>query len=387
MSITNRRIEALQAKLNARELDGVLYTLGAASIYLLEADGYNWQRQSWANIARHFGDRPLYGLPEILLYVPCEGGAHLFCTPRKGAGLREVGLAPQEVVFDRFYSALFRVIKGRRIAVGDVCEDFLRRLLDEVAPDFELFEGESLCAELRRVKEPGEIARLEAAARLTDDAMGAILGMIGPGVTAQEVEDFFTDYGLSHGATDLSFGPTCCVVKTGNLPEANEIGGRPKQKPIELGCGLAFDLGYVLGGYCSDFGRSFYCGEPTRHMADAYAALQAGQVNMIEHIRPYETNVNELYGYVHEAVAAHGYGDVLRFPDTGSLGHQIGIDCHEHPMLNKGVDFVLEPGMVFASEPKIWLPGEMYMRVEDMVLVTEIGARALTVFDRVKFAL
>ena len=106
---------------------------------------------------------------------------------------------------------------------------------------------------------------------------------------------------------------------------------------------------------------------------------------MIKNIVPGKTNINELYGFVHEEVKRRGYEDYLRFKDRGSLGHQIGIECHEFPMLNKSVDFVLQPGMVFCSEPKLWFPNEVYMRVEDMVLVTEDGARSLSQFDRELF--
>jgi len=54
-------------------------------------------------------------------------------------------------------------------------------------------------------------------------------------------------------------------------------------------------------------------------------------------------------------------------------------------MVNKASDFVMKPGMVFASEPKMWIQDEMYMRVEDIILVTEDGAEFLTNFPRDMF--
>ena len=54
-------------------------------------------------------------------------------------------------------------------------------------------------------------------------------------------------------------------------------------------------------------------------------------------------------------------------------------------MLNNGVDYVLQPGMVFCSEPKMFFMNECYMRVEDMVLITETGAESLTKFSRELF--
>ena len=108
-------------------------------------------------------------------------------------------------------------------------------------------------------------------------------------------------------------------------------------------------------------------------------------MNMISKIKPYQTNINELYGYVLEGVTKYGMQDYLRFRNTGGLGHQIGIDCHEHPMVNNSVDYVLKPGMIFCAEPKMIFYGIMYMRVEDMVLVTEDGAVSLSKFPRDMF--
>ena len=388
MSLHNNRIAALQEKLQESKLDGVLYAPGAAFVYLLKANAFEWQRQSWTNIsALHTSGLSLMGLPEALLYVPADGEAAVLATPRTAPRLEAAGVSSvQPVVFDRFYAALSRLVKGGTVGVGDLCEAYLTHLIGNVSKDIAVVPGEMLCAQLRTIKEPEEIVLLESAAELTDAAMAAILGEIRTGISAYEVEEFFTRFGLQSGASDLSFSPTCGVVKTGD-PEAQAIDGRAKTQPIVPGCGIAFDLGYVLDGYCSDFGRSFYYGAPPPHCANAYAALQAGQVHMIENIRPYETSINELYGFVKAAVEAHGFAEWLRFPDTGSLGHQIGVDCHEHPMLNNATDFILRPGMVFASEPKIWLPGDMYMRVEDMILVTDIGARSLTKFSRVQFEL
>jgi len=83
-----------------------------------------------------------------------------------------------------------------------------------------------------------------------------------------------------------------------------------------------------------------------------------------------------------------GYGDRFRarVPD-GTLGHQIGVDLHENPWIKPDCDMKLLPGMVMCIEPKLWLPGEYYLRVEDMVLVTENGAESLTDFNRELFEL
>ena len=73
---------------------------------------------------------------------------------------------------------------------------------------------------------------------------------------------------------------------------------------------------------------------------------------------------------------------VMNFANIGMMGHQIGIDVHEIPWLHNTTPEVFQPGMVMCIEPKLWLPGEAFMRTEDMVLITETGCESLTVFDR-----
>ena len=183
---------------------------------------------------------------------------------------------------------------------------------------------------------------------------------------------------------DFSFPPTC-GFKTRNTEAAKDALVFSRDTKLIKGTAIAFDVGYMNHGYCSDWGRTVYYGTAPELVKNGYHALQAGQQSMVSKIIPNKTNINELYGMVLKKVTELGYGDYLRYQEQGMLGHQIGIDCHEHPMLNNAIDFVLRPGMVFCSEPKMFFENECYMRVEDMILVTETGAEFLTNFDREYF--
>lgn len=98
--------------------------------------------------------------------------------------------------------------------------------------------------------------------------------------------------------------------------------------------------------------------------------------------------IGEMFNIIEAFLDGRGFGDRLRARlPHGNLGHHIGVDLHEKPWLRPGCDVVLQPGMVMCLEPKLWLPGEYYIRVEDMVLITEEGAESLTVFDRRLFEL
>ena len=76
-----------------------------------------------------------------------------------------------------------------------------------------------------------------------------------------------------------------------------------------------------------------------------------------------------------------------RLAPSQTIGHQIGTEVHENPWLKPSSEEPLRAGMVMCIEPKLWLPGEYYLRLEEMVHVTETGAEFLTNFDRELFAL
>ena len=96
----------------------------------------------------------------------------------------------------------------------------------------------------------------------------------------------------------------------------------------------------------------------------------------------------DLLPAVERRLDALGYGDRLRARlGGGVLGHGIGIEVHEHPWINPACTDPLAANMVFALEPKLWRPGEYYLRVEDVVLVGETRTEFLTRFDRDLFQL
>lgn len=64
------------------------------------------------------------------------------------------------------------------------------------------------------------------------------------------------------------------------------------------------------------------------------------------------------------------------------IGHGIGLDLHEPPLLLEGGEHVIQPGMVFAIEPGVYLPGKFGVRTENAVLVTEDGYRELSAVPR-----
>lgn len=385
------RIEKLQAMLAEKELDAALFAPSGNMQYFLDDVTYPWQRSMFTGGLAGFSSDGSNGhflnLPDAILLVPACGKPTFFTTYRRAQIQTPKGVTVVEGFFDRLVPMLEPYVSGfHRIGLGESCHKHLLYLLHEISPDFETEDVEMLGYQLRQIKEPAEIEALRKAAAFTDRAMEQIVTLLRPGITANEVEEAICRIGREGNCQDLSFPPSCRFVKSG-APEAEQINGYGKHRPLEPGCTISFDFGYVLNGYCSDYGRSFYSGKACPEMADGYKALQEAQQYLLEKIRP-GVGINICFNTIHEYMSRVGCGEHLRkFGDFGLMGHQIGVDVHEHPWLHSDQPQVFQPGMIMCIEPKYWWPGKGFVRVEDMVLITEIGCESLTKFSRELFEL
>lgn len=370
----NRR-EKILKKLNESGLDGLLFASGANFQYVVESNSYFWQRYCF-NL-----DEPVAGariIPEAMVYLNKDGKSTILTTPL----LKEhFDTTINDVVvsyMDQFEDELTKIIDGKKIGIGRDCEAWFRKTLN-----VKLIEVEDIFYDLRRIKDEKEIALMTKLGKFTDDAVMYVCKHLKPGMTMFEAERMIVDYGLKTGMADLSFPPTC-GFKTRNTENAQNIEPFENDRKLVEGTMIAFDIGYMDRGYCSDWGRTVYYGKAPELVKKGYEALQAGETYMVSKIVPGVTKFGELYGFICDKVEELGYYDYLRFKrdETGGNGHHIGSEVHELPFLVPGDDLVLEPGMIFCSEPKMFFKNEGYMRVEDMVLVTEDGAEFLTNFPR-----
>ena len=370
----NRR-EKILKKLNESGLDGLLFASGANFQYVVESNSYFWQRYCF-NL-----DEPVAGariIPEAMVYLNKEGRSTILTTPL----LKEhFDTTLNDVVvsyMDQFEDELTKIIDGKKIGIGRDCEAWFRKTLK-----VKLIEVEDIFYDLRRIKDEKEIALMTKLGKFTDDAVMYVCKHLKPGMTMFDAERMIVDYGLQNGMADLSFPPTC-GFKTRNTENALAIEPFENDRKLVEGTMIAFDIGYMDRGYCSDWGRTVYYGKAPELVKKGYEALQAGETYMVSKIVPGVTKFGELYGFICDKVEELGYYDYLRFKrdETGGNGHHIGSEVHELPFLVPGDDLVLEPGMIFCSEPKMFFKNEGYMRVEDMVLVTEDGAEFLTNFPR-----
>lgn len=227
---------------------------------------------------------------------------------------------------------------------------------------------------LRAIKDADEIAAMRRVAALTDDVYAAITPQLRPGVTEREVADEIWRQGRRRGAEAVSF-PTAVLYLGGSSRRGFEVPSysQPLELPLELGMAIAFDFGFVLDGYCSDFGRTVFAGEPAPYTRKVYDLVIRVQGDAIRAMRDGAITCAATDRVTRHQIEAAGHG-----PDfTHRLGHAIGRDCHEWPSLNVGEDTSLRSGMTFTVEPSVHLLGKAFVRIEDVILVTPEGGENL----------
>jgi Xaa-Pro aminopeptidase len=381
-----KRIADLQEILKSNNIDGALYGVGGNMFYLLDDVGFTFQRTPETAGINPTPQDFFNNKTDAVLYVPTVGEPVLIATHNRIDSFQNTHIQKFPCFYDRMQRELQPHLKGKKIAVGLSCQSHLEQIVREVDNDIETLPGESYVESLRAIKDEKEIQILKDLAEFTDYAMGEIVREIKEGMSQYEIGDVIARIGRENGATELPFDPNALYTKTGD-PTAQERGQYKRTWPLKEGTAIAFDFGYVMNGYCSDYGRSFYFGKAPERIKDAYKALQAAQVKLIETIQPGD-KINTYLEILRDELGKYGFRDHLfAHSERIPMGHQIGINVHELPWINRYAEAEFQPGMVMCIEPKVWLPGECYLRVEDMVLITENGAESLTKFSRTMFEL
>lgn len=247
--------------------------------------------------------------------------------------------------------------------------------LQDLLPGASVASATSLVMPLRMIKDAEEIATLRKAGEITVAAYQAVLGKLEHGMTSIDLISEVNYQLKRHGSFTNSFA-TAFYLRSPKQPFASTNRLEMLRTPLEPPVAVSFDFGAVYQGYCYDFGRSVYFGEPSSEYRRAYDLVMASQRAGIDAL--YAGNTGEAADRTARAVieeGGYGHGFVHR------LGHAIGMDVHEIPFLMESDATVLEPGMCFTVEPSISTgqhDGAISARVEDIVVVGRDGGEPLT---------
>lgn len=159
---------------------------------------------------------------------------------------------------------------------------------------------------------------------------------------------------------------------------------RPSNKRLRAGDQVVVDLGAKYKGYCSDLTRTFFIGKPTAKFNHLFNVVKAAQQRAIKAVKA-GVYCREVDLAAREYIKRYCF-KLCRISEKKcpgdcfihTTGHGVGIKIHQHPRISMKSRAKLKAGMVITVEPGIYVKGWGGIRIEDMVLVTQRGARVLT---------
>jgi Xaa-Pro aminopeptidase len=229
--------------------------------------------------------------------------------------------------------------------------------------------GSRLVNELRRVKTPEELEAMGRAIRTVEETMAAVTPLVVPGATMAELAEAVEHQLHAAGSRTPSFATH---IFTGLEESDLDSHTRTAHEPLTQNTSVMFDFGGVVDGYCSDFGRTIYCGDPPDDYREIYEVMLAAQEAGCAAAAA-DTPASEVNAACRRPIEEAGLGEHFRH----RMGHGIGMDVHERPFISTEDDTPLEPGMTFTDEPSIIIPGRFSVRIEDIVVCQEGGGRNL----------
>ncbi len=226
---------------------------------------------------------------------------------------------------------------------------------------------------LREIKDAAEIARMERAAAIADAALFDTLPLMSQGVTEEHFALELDTAMRRHGAESTAFETIVASGENSAKPHHHPGGRR-----IAAGDPVVVDFGATFEGYRSDMTRTFCVKEdPQGELARIFEVVQTSQAAGARAVKP-GISVKEVDDVCRQIIADAGWAD--RFEH--GTGHGVGLDIHEAPTVSQLGTAILAPGFVVTVEPGVYVPGHGGVRVEDTLVVTEDGARALTRFTK-----
>lgn len=267
-------------------------------------------------------------------------------------------------------------LQSARIGI-DLTSQALHAALRAGFPDAQWEDGDAAMQAARLIKLPEEIALVEEAVGIAEAVTQAAIDAARPGVREFDIagEAMRTLYRLGGEYAHVT---TPFVASGERMSPPTRLA---TDKLVRHGDIVFIDIGAMWNGYFADMGRTIVCGEPSAEQRRIFQAVYAAHHAGMDAMQPGATTA-QVAEAIRKTAAAHGMAEHFL---TLFIGHGIGMGSNEPPYVGEpfpgAAEVTLQPGMLFAMEPLIWVPqtpGGGGVRLEDMVLVTDHGSRRLS---------
>lgn len=219
----------------------------------------------------------------------------------------------------------------------------------------------------RSVKDAREQELMRQASLTNDRAMAWLAAQVREGVTEHQIASGLLGEYRRLGAQGHSFSP---IVSFG--ANAADPHHEPDDTVFHKGDMVLFDVGCKQDAYCSDMTRTFFTATPTARQLEVYETVRRANEAAEAIVRPGVTFA-QIDLTARRIIEDAGFGPYF----THRLGHQIGLEDHEPGDVSATHDEPVRAGQCFSIEPGVYLPGEVGVRIEDLVIVTEDGCEVL----------
>ena len=239
--------------------------------------------------------------------------------------------------------------------------------LEKAFPGATFADIDANVKELRAVKTADELAKLRAAEALNDAIWSEAQKKFKPGMTEKDMARVIQHLMIERGDGE-AFETIVCVGKNAaechHVPDDTVWNGR---EPVLV------DMGVKLDGYCSDMTRNMVPARPSKLYKKVYGLVLEANRRAIAAAKPGMT-AGALDKVARDFLTQEGFGKAFGH----SLGHGVGIEIHEAPWAGRKQKMVLRPGMSVTIEPGLYLEGNLGVRIEDLVLITETGCEVIS---------
>lgn len=321
-----------------------------------------WLEGAWMT-AKH---APVLALPRMTAEFGGLGSV-------QGIDLRILGDWDSPAAMVKTILSGFDLPKAPTIAISDQTSGETIVALHELLPGATFISATHILRELRVIKSEEDIAVMRHAGEITEAAFADVLANLKHGMTELDIVSE-VDYQLRrHG----SLGPSFTTSLYNSGPNHPLLFGQREttwKRVLTPPVSILFDFGAVFNGFCYDYGRTVFFGEPDAEMQRVYRLVMDSQAAGIAAMRSGQVTTAEVDAAARKVIENAGYGEAFRH----RLGHSIGMDVHEPPFLTKTDHTVVQEGMLFTVEPSITQFHTFSARVEDVVVARPSGGEKLT---------
>jgi Xaa-Pro aminopeptidase len=276
--------------------------------------------------------------------------------------------------FALFEKLAKRIPSGGTVAIGDRVWSEATINLAKIVGFDRMQTGSRYVNDLRRVKDEDELAAMGRAVAAVEKAMAAVTPLCVAGVSMAALVEATEHELKAAGSRCPSF---TTHMTTGFEPDDYDSGNAHAWEPVPDNSSIMFDFGGVVDGYCSDFGRTIFIGEPSQEYRDIYDVMLAAQEAGRAACTP-GTLARDVNAACRKPIEDAGLGEHFRH----RMGHGIGKDVHERPFVSEEDETPLLANMTFTDEPSIMIPGRFSVRIEDIVVAAEGGGRYLNSYPK-----